>query len=165
MARTRTTKKPASPNKAQAEFEKYTRRRQAQAASTGPSARVVGPEVAAGTFPASGLTWAAPPGVGMVPVYVAGPPPGPGDAGGPGSAAGPGLTDSIGTTVRLGVDLLNAALFNTAKILGGFTGSYGYDAHDGRGHGCGCESCCEPSCCQPDCCGCECCNPGVGSCC
>ena len=163
MARTKTTTKPATPNKAQAEFEKYTRRRQAQAASTGPTARVVGPEVAAGTLPASGLTWAAAPGVGM-PVYVGGPPPGPDSGGGSAAAAG-GLTESIGTTLRIGVDLLNAALFNSAKILGGFTGSYGYDRHDDRGCGCGCESCCEPSCCQPDCCGCDSCNPGVGSCC
>ena len=76
-----------------------------------------------------------------------------------------GLSEGIGTTLRLGVDLLNAALFNSAKILGGFTGTYGYGHHDDGGYGCGCESCCEPSCCQPDCCGCECCNPGVGNCC
>ena len=113
----------------------------------------------AGPFPGSGLTWAVPLGVGTAPVYFGGPPPGPGGPG-PGGAAGPGgavggLTEGIGTTLRLGVDLLNAALFNSAKILGGFTGTYGYGHHDdgGYGCGCGCESCCEPSCCQPDCCG------------
>ena len=178
MARTTTTTKPATPNKAQAEFDKYTKRREAQAtASTGlsptpPSAAAgFGPQTAAGPFPGSGLTWAVPLGVGTAPVYFGGPPPGPGGPG-PGGAAGlggavGGLTEGIGTTLRLGVDLLNAALFNSAKILGGFTGTYGYGHHDdgGCGCGCGCESCCEPSCCQPDCCGCECCNPGVGSCC
>ena len=131
MARTTTTK-PAAPNKAQAEFDKYTKRRRAQAtASTGSSpmppsaAAAAGPQATAGPFPGSGLTWAVPLGVGTAPVYFGGPPPvpggpGPGGAGGPGGAVG-GLSEGIGTTLRLGVDLLNAALFNSAKILGGFT--------------------------------------------
>lgn len=175
MARA-TTKKPTGPNKAQAEFDKYTRRR-AQAAATaapgtlaGPSAPAgaAGPEATGGVFPNSGLTWAVPLGVGMTPAFFGGPPPGPG-ASGPGSAgdlaaAAGGLSQGIGTTLRLGVDLLNAALFNSAKILGGFTGTYGH-GHRDDGCGCGCESCCEPSCCQPDCCGCESCSPSVGSCC
>ena len=69
------------------------------------------------------------------------------------------VAEGLGTTARLGVDLLNAALSNTVRILGGFTGAYGAQP------ACGCESCCEPECCEPDCCGCESCHPGVGSCC
>ena len=149
---------PAAPNKAQAEFDRYSQRRQAQQAAAGPGG-AAGPF--GGPFPDGGLTWAAPFGLGMAPVYVAGPPPGPG-GGGDGS-----LTQGIGTTVRLGVDLLNAALVSGIKVLGGFAGGYGQGQHEGCGcgGGCGCEGCCEPSCCQPDCCGCDCCHPGVGTCC
>jgi hypothetical protein len=173
MARKTTSTTAAGPNKAQAEFEKYTQRRRKQAAAgalASESASTTRPEVAASSpFPGGGLSWAVPLGVGMAPVYLGGPPPGPGGpgAGGAGSlgeAVG-GLTAGIGTTVRLGVDLLNAALFNSVKILGGFTGAYGYGHHEDCGCGYACESCCEPSCCEPDCCGCECCSPGVGSCC
>jgi hypothetical protein len=159
----------AGPNKAQAEFDKYAQRRRAQAAATGAdSSAAIGPEAgAAGFFPGEGLTWAVPFGVGMAPAFPSGPAPDPGGAG-LGDSVG-GLTGSIGATVRLGVDLLNAALFSGVKILGGFTGAYGHGHDDGCGCGCGsgyvCESCCEPSCCEPDCCGCECCHPGVGSCC
>lgn len=155
----------AGPNKAQAEFDKYAQRRREQAAEPG-----AGAPAAAGFFPAEGLTWAVPLGVGMAPAFPSAPAAGPG---GPGSGAAGlgdtvgGLTESIGTTVRLGVDLLNAALSGGVKILGGFTGAYGHGHHDGCGCGSGhvCESCCEPSCCEPDCCACECCHPGVGSCC
>ena len=38
MARATTPKTPAGRNKAQAEFDKYTTRRRAQAAETGPAA-------------------------------------------------------------------------------------------------------------------------------
>ena len=106
----------------------------------------------------------------MAPVYIAGPPPPGHHGGGPGGTVG-GLAEGVGTTVRLGVDLLNAVLFNSVKILGGFAGAYGYGRQDecgcgcSCGGGCGCQSCCEPSCCQPDCCGCDCCHPGVGTCC
>jgi len=147
----------AGPNKAQAEFDKYAQRRRAQAAGTGPEA-----PAAAGFFPGEGLTWAVPLGVGMAPAFPSGPTSGSGPgSGGLGDSVG-GLTESIGTTVRLGVDLLNAALVSGVKILGGFSGAYGHGQHEGCGCGSGyvCESCCEP-----DCCGCECCHSGVGSCC
>ena len=79
MARTTTTTKPAAPNKAQAEFDKYTKRRQAQATtSTGSSpmppsaAAAAGPQTTAGPFPGSGLTWAVPLGVGTAPVSSVG---------------------------------------------------------------------------------------------
>ena len=115
MARTTTTPKPAAPNKAQAEFDKYTKRQAQATASTGSSSKppsaaaAAGPQTTAGPFPGSGLTWAVPLGVGTAPVYVGGPPPGPGGSG-PGGAAGlggavGGLTEGIGTTLRLGVDL------------------------------------------------------------
>jgi hypothetical protein len=147
----------AGANKAQAEFETYKRRTSNAPASASASSKAqAGPQAAD-----QALSWTAPFGVGMTPVWVGGPPPGAGRgvAGEIGGAVG-AVSEGVGTTVRLGVDLLNAILFNSVKILGGFTGAYGH--HEG---GCGCESCCEPSCCEPDCCGCECCNPGVGSCC
>jgi hypothetical protein len=140
------TTTPSAPNKAQAEFDKYARRRDAQAAGFGP-------------FPGDGLSWNVPLGVGMAPADLDGPRLG-GAVRDIEKAAG-GVAESLGTTVRLGVDLLNAALFSGVKILGGFTGAYGGQYE----HGCGCESCCEPECCEPDCCGCGCCRPGVGSCC
>lgn len=84
MARTTTTTKPATPNKAQAEFDKYTKRRRAQAATSArpsrkslPAGAAAGAEIAAGPFPGSGLTWAMPLGVGTAPVYFGGPPPSP----------------------------------------------------------------------------------------
>ena len=43
MARTTTTTKPATPNKAQAEFDKYTKRRQAQAAASAETVAQVAP--------------------------------------------------------------------------------------------------------------------------
>jgi hypothetical protein len=168
MARQTTPKPPAGPNTAQAEFERYASRRRAEAAAD---------PAPASPFPGEGLTWAGP---GLMPVWVGGPPPG--HHGGHGHRGEGGVEEAVGdvaagvgTTVRLGVDLLNAALFNTIKILGGFTSAYGYGGGGeggcgcgsgcGCSGGCGCESCCEPSCCQPSCCGCECCNPGVGTCC
>ncbi|MGR4865700.1 hypothetical protein [Caulobacter sp. LARHSG274] len=157
----------AGPNKAQAEFDKYARRRKAQAESgvSAPgSAATGGPKVAAsGSFSGGTLSWAVPLGVGMAPAYPGGPGMGPGGQ----DPGGGGLIAGIGTTARLGVDLLNAALFSGVKILGGFTGAYDHGRHEdcGCGSGYACGSCCEPSCCEPDCCGCESCHPGVGSCC
>lgn len=139
----------APPNKAEAEFAKYAQRRAQEAAAT-----------ASNPFPDGSLSWVVP--VGMTPAYPGGPPPG---GGGDGTG---GLATGIGTTLRLGVDLLNAVLSNSVKVLGGFTAAYGggHGEERGCGGGCGCESCCEPTCCEPSCCsGCGCCNPGVGSCC
>lgn len=139
----------APPNKAQAEFDRYARRREAQAAG------------AFRHFPDDGLSWNVPLGVGMAPIRLGGPEVG--EAVHDVERAAGGLAESLGTTVRLGVDLLNAALFNSVKILGGFTGAYG--AQQECGCDSCCDSCCEPDCCAPDCCGCDCCHPGVGSCC
>jgi len=157
------TTTPAPPNKAEAEFAKYAQRRAAESGHETPLFGAPG----SGPFAAGNLGWTVP--MGMTPVYMGGPPPGggaPGASGGPGPGAG-GLADGIGTTVRLGVDLLNAMLSSSVKVLGGFAGAYGSGHQEdcGCSGGCGCESCCEPACCQPSCCACECCNPSVGSCC
>ena len=105
MARTTTTTKPATPNKAQAEFDKYTKRRRAQAAASArpsrkslPADAAAGPETAAGSFPGSGLTWAVPLGVGTAPVFFGGPPPGPG---GPGPGGAGGLAGAAGGWPRV----------------------------------------------------------------
>ena len=127
MARTTTTTKSAAPNKAQAEFDKYTKRRQAQAtASTGSSSMTLSAAAAAVplhyglAFPRQRphLGGAARRRHGASLLRC---------AAGPGRARPArrrrsrrsvgGLTEAIVTTLRLGVELLNAALFNSAKIL------------------------------------------------
>ncbi|HEX3754724.1 MAG TPA: hypothetical protein VHV26_06575 [Rhizomicrobium sp.] len=123
-----------APNKAQAEFDKYRTRMQG------------GASAGSGPHP-DGPSWAVPPSVTMLPRYAD-----------EAAAASGSLADSIGTTLRLGLDVINAALAGGTRLLGGFAGAYGHED-------CGCESCCEPSCCEPDCCGCESCHPGVGNCC
>lgn len=127
----------AALNKAQAEFDKYTRRVQAQRAGMVSALGAPG--------------WAMPPSVTMLPRHP----------GGGGGAAAPGsLTATLGDSLRLGLDVLNAGLAGGVRLLNGIAGLTGTD-HEG----CGCKSCCPPDCCEPDCCGCECCNPGVGTCC
>ena len=75
------------------------------------------------------------------------------------------LTERLGATLRLGVDLLNAALASGAGALSGMGAAYspGY-GHGGPWHtgGCGCESGCGYDCCEVLNCGC--CRPGVSSC-
>lgn len=64
------------------------------------------------------------------------------------------LTERLGSTLRLGVDLLNAALARGTSMLGG--GAMQWDAH-----GCGCDRC------GHDCCdamSAECCRPGAHGC-
>jgi hypothetical protein len=134
--------KPEAQNKAQAEFDKHKRRLQAQEVSMPGS-----------PFQDSGLSWAASPSAFMQPRYVSG----------PGMAPSSSLVDSIGTSLRLGIDVINAALAGGVRVLGGFADAYRYE-------GCGCEKCRELSCCEEcycgqDRCGCECCHTGVGSCC
>jgi hypothetical protein len=117
-------------------------------------ARLAGGPVAMPMMPG----WAMPPSMGALPVYPAGypyAPPGPERPHPMGS-----LTGRLGMTIRLGIDLLNAALASGASALGG-----GMAPQEG-GHGCGCG--CGGGCgCGHDCCrvmACDCCRPGVHGC-
>jgi hypothetical protein len=154
-AKTQKDAKPddAAPNKAQAEFEKYMKRMQAQGGVPGfmmPSGEVV-------------PGWAVPPSVAMMT----------GSAGGftqPASSAGSALGDTLGSTLRLGVDVINAMLAGSVRFLEGVSGAAyggsGYSADGcGCGGGCGCNDCCGASCCGTSCCECDCCQPSVGTCC
>ena len=142
-----------TPNKAQAEFEKYMKRMQSQGGVPGfmmPSGEVV-------------PGWAVPPSIAMLPGGTAG--------FAPRASSGAGsLGDSLGSTLRLGIDVLNAMLAGSVRLLEGVSGAAhgggGYSAEScGCGGGCGCNDCCGPSCCGTSCCECECCQPSVGTCC
>jgi hypothetical protein len=148
----------ASMNKAQAEYQRYLKRMQGQnqGGMQGHIAMPAGHEGVPG--------WAIPPSVAMLPhgsggYYAAMPPGGPHGQG--------SLTDSLGSTIRLGVDVINAALAGGVRLLNGISGAaYGYGERGHGHHGCGCGGHCGgDDCCGSDCCGCECCQPGVGSCC
>lgn len=142
-------------NKAQAEFQRYMKRMQAQPAGAAsafmtPVSFLSGGEAMPG--------WAVPPSVAMLPNT-------PGSAGffvpmTPGMMSGQGsLTHRLGSTLHLGVDVINAALASGIRLLNGISGE----------ESCGCEACggSDCGCCGSDCCGgCEsCCRPSVGSCC
>jgi len=132
--------KTGEHNKAQAEFQKYLKRMQEQGAIPGfimPG----GP---------SGPGWAVPPSVAMLPGGFA-----------PQHHPEGSLTTRLGSTLRLGVDVLNAALAGGVRFLNGVSGA-AYGEYGAEG-GCGCG--CADNCCGSDCCGCECCQPGVGNCC
>lgn len=135
--------KPGEPNKAQAEFQKYLKRMQAQGGIPGFM------------MPSGGAGWAVPPSVTMM------------SGGGhfaPSHHPEGSLTTRLGSTLRLGVDVLNAVLAGGVHFLNGVSGAaYG---EQGYHQSCGCgDDCCGNDCCGNDCCGCECCQPGVGSCC
>jgi hypothetical protein len=145
----------AQATKAQAEFHSYKDRLQP---SGGPGASFASPLPSA-AIPA----WSLRP----APVAAYGPPaPGPGPYGSPAPSGGGGyasIVDGVGTTIRLGVEVLNAALSSSLTMLNGM----GY-AVDYGGGGCDCEEC--NPCGGYDCCsvmgsGCGCCEPSVGSCC
>ena len=172
--------------KAQIEFEKYKARVGAPGAAAGTMrgafARGAGFPAGPASFPgagpggfAGGLPgWALPPSIAALP-------PGPGGAFfGPG-APGPGFPggsvgDRLGETLRLGLDVLNAGLAGSVRLLGGLSGiasGLGTAAWPGHGGSCGCGGGCEcDSCATPcgyDCCcalGADrCCRSSVGSCC
>jgi len=90
--------------------------------------------------------WAMPPSMGALPAYPPGypyAPPGPERPHPMGS-----LAERLGTTVRLGVDLLNAALASGVSAFGGIAAEYrpGPWGEHGYGGHCGCEcgyDCCE----------------------
>jgi hypothetical protein len=149
-----TPEPPAEGNQAQAEFANYKTRVQQTDASAG-----------------GGPTFASPLQTSAIPAWSLGPaPPAPGPAMGPGPW-GPGtpggantasIVQGFGNTIRLGVEVLNAALSSSISMMNGV--AWGQDS-------CGCDDCCD--CCGPpayDCCsvmgcGCGCCEPSVGSCC
>ena len=149
----------ATLNKAQAEYQRYLQRMAKQ-----PQGSTIPGYVAVPAGVDGMPSWAVPPSMAtMMP-------------GGAGVAMHPGvpqqssLTESLGSTIRLGVDLINAALAGGARVLNGMAGgTYGYEHSGHHGGGCGCGDCgcdcCADDCCGTDCCGCTCCQPGVGSCC
>jgi hypothetical protein len=76
------------------------------------------------------------------------------------------LGDGAGQAIRLGVELVNAALARSLRMLnelGESYGAYGWDDDCGCGCGGGCS--CGYDCCRVMGCGCGRCEPSVGSCC
>jgi hypothetical protein len=155
----------ATLNRAQAEYQRYMKRMETQRPGSGP-AFMMPFAVTPGN---EGMPlWAVPPSVAMLPHGTSSPglfapmPHG-------GTPEQSSLTTNLGATIRLGVDLINAALAGSVRLLSGISGvAYGYgEAGYGQsncGHpACGCHASCD--CCCDDCCACECCNPGVGTCC
>jgi hypothetical protein len=147
----------AEATKAQAEFHSYKDRvQQAGVPASGPGASFASP------LPTSAIpAWSLRPG----PAAPYGPPGPPGAYGAPApSGAGGGygaIVDGVGNTIRLGVEVLNAALSSSLQMINSYGGGWGSDA-------CDCEEC--NPCGGYDCCsvmgsGCGCCEPSVGSCC
>jgi hypothetical protein len=104
---------PKEPNKAQAEFQKYMKRMQAQGGIPGFM------------MPGGGPGWAVPPSLTMMPGggYFAAAPQGHHPEG--------SLTTRLGSTLRLGVDVLNAALAGGVRFLNGVSGAaYGEYGHE-----------------------------------
>jgi hypothetical protein len=153
-------KSPAQESKAQAEFARYKDR--------------VGEGATRAAAFASRLPTSAVPAWSLQPP-LPGPPPAAGGPVGWGTPTGPAsvdtqsVTQSLGTTIRLGVDVLNAALSSSLTMLGGGVGA----ARRGESCRCGggCDRCgpCECDCCDVFECGCGCgcgsCEPSVGTCC
>lgn len=105
------------------------------------------------------------PGWGMPPSFAAMPP----GLGHPGQGGEPmhplgSLTERLGTTVRLGVDLLNAALRSSTAALDGMAAGCRLGMWDERSYGgsCGCGNGCGYDCCEVMSGGC--CRPGVHGC-
>jgi hypothetical protein len=145
----------SEPSQAQAEFARWKDR--AQQSDAGSSAPFATP------LPTS-----------AIPAWSLQPPPPPPHGGpghwGPGHGPGPAqgvrsgsIVNSLGATIRLGVDVLNAALASSLQMLD----TAGYSVGWGEEHcDCGeCDSCCGYDCCSVMGCGCGCCEPSVGSCC
>jgi hypothetical protein len=165
--------KPAAPkNPAQVEFSRY----KARMASPQPESGAMGaPFAAPGGFPGfgPGPAWAFPPSVAPLPHAPAGPFIGPAVLGPAMSATG-SLGERLGTTLSLGLDLLNAGLAGSIRLLSGLSGvASGLGAgmwSEPYHEGCGCGGSC--SChgyAQHDCCcvmggSCDC-HPSVGTCC
>src|SRR4051794_38602260 len=109
---------PASINKAQAEHQRYLKRMQGQQQGGMQSGMQGFMALPAGNEGVPG--WAVPPSVAMLPhgakgyyaVMPQGAPHGQGS-----------LTHSLGSTIRLGVDVINAALAGGVRLLNGVSGA------------------------------------------
>jgi hypothetical protein len=156
-----TTPPAGEATKAQAEFARY-KGQQPSSPGTGPGAAFASPLPTA-AVPAWSLQPPAPP---------PGPPghgPGPGPAWGDAASTVESYTsivEGVGSTIRLGVEVLNAALSSGLVMLTGVgdavgwgLGTSGYDDH------CSCEDQCGYDCCSVMGCGGGCCEPSVGNCC
>jgi hypothetical protein len=158
-----TAKPPTEESKAQAEFARYKERVEGASdeTSTQPSFATPLPR---GGVPAWSLQ---PPMYATAPVG-AGPPDWVSPS--PGAAGSQSVVEGAGQAIRLGVELVNAALSRSVRMLNGLGDTVGMAAW-GERYGCDCGSCCD--CCDPcgyDCCyvlgcGCRRCEPSVGSCC
>jgi hypothetical protein len=159
-----TAKAPTEESKAQAEFARYKAR--VEGASDETSVPSFATPLPRGAVPAWSLQ---PPMYATAGAEAGG---GPADWGSP-SPGAPGsqtVVEGAGQAIRLGVDLVNAALSRSVQMLNGLGDTVGMAAW-GERSGCGCGSCCD--CCDScgyDCCyvmGCGCgrCEPSVGSCC
>lgn len=170
-ARASETTAPAEESKAQAEFARYKERVEGAAAGASFASPLPRGAVPAWSLQPS-LVAAGPPGAGPA-VWVPEP---------PGAGAPPPIAQGLGTTIRLGVDVLNATLSSSLRLLSGVGETVGVFAWPGTSAACGCGSCdcgscgcgsCD--CCGPACdcccvleCGCGgrgCCEPSVGTCC
>ncbi|MGF6853681.1 hypothetical protein OKW29_002568 [Paraburkholderia sp. CI3] len=155
----------AAQTSAQSEFQRYKERLGASGLTGGQMMMMpVGLPRGMPGIPA----WALPPSVAAIP----------GPSGWPAAAqeasgAAQTLFAALGTTLKLGIDVVNAALFSSARALEGVSGvALGYRAAEYGGCGCCEQSCCQYDCCQdcgcaPCCCEpcCSRCQPGVGNCC
>jgi hypothetical protein len=157
------TKPAAKATKAQAEFARF-KGQQSAAAAAGSGAAFASPLPTA-AVPAWSLQPPPPaplggPGHGPRP----GPPWGPGPAA-PFVAGAPSIVDGVGSTIRLGVEVLNAALSGSLMMLTGVGEAVewgrGTPGDDDCGYG---DQCGYDCCCVMGCGGC-CCEPSVGTCC
>ena len=162
-----------TPNKAQSEFERY----KARLATAAPAGAFM-PQWGAAPWgmPPGGMLqggvpgWALPPSVAAMGQAMPGPYPTAAPRPGYG---GPSIAGQLGETLRLGIQLLNAALSSGVNAMSMAVPGGDWPYHGGAyGCGCGCScgcSCCEPACECPSCCeqmGCSsCCSPGVHGCC
>jgi hypothetical protein len=157
-----TTEPAAETTKAQAEFARYKGQQQAGTGAGGTGVSFASP-LPTSAIPAWSLQPGPPPGP-----HAPGPGPGPGPWGPSGSSGGgyASIVEGVGTTIRLGVEVLNAALSSSLGMLGGVGDAVGW----GRVT-CGCDECCgyEDQCGYDCCCvmgcGSGCCEPSVGTCC
>jgi hypothetical protein len=147
-----------TPSKAQTEFERY----KARLTTMQPMQEAV--MMPWGAYAGGMPGWAFPPSLAVAPSMMPSPYPGPMPGGYLGSSW---LFGRLGETLRLGIEVVNAALGSGLSALSGFYGtmpSWGYEPHQyGAGYGCGCGGC-SCSCCDvTECCSC-CCAPGVHGC-